>query len=43
MHVLQVREGSGIPSDPHVIVLDAALDSRDTRLFPEDLALAPWY
>ncbi len=38
----QVHEGSGIPSDPHVIKVQAALDSRDKN-FPENLPLAPWF
>jgi hypothetical protein len=42
MHT-QVTFGRGIPSKPHVIVLDAALDSRDEDEFPENLPLCPWY
>jgi hypothetical protein len=41
--VIEVHEGSGLPCDPHVIKVLAALDSRDKKNFPEDLPLAPWY
>ena len=40
--VREVREGLGIPSKPHVIILDAGLDSRDYEEYPATLPLAPW-
>jgi hypothetical protein len=35
----QVKWGRGIPMDPHVVVLEAGLDS---RAFDENLPVAPW-
>ena len=35
----QVKWGRGSASNPHVVVLEAGLDSLD---FDEDLPLAPW-
>ena len=37
--VSQVKWGKGSTSNPHVVVLEAGLDSLD---FDEDLPLAPW-
>ncbi len=38
-YVSQVRWGRGIPMQPHVVALEAGLDS---RAFDEDLPIAPW-
>jgi hypothetical protein len=35
----QVKWGRGILMDPHVVVLEAGLDS---RAFDENLPVAPW-
>ena len=37
--VAQVRWSRGIPSEPHVVVLEAGLDG---RAFDDNLPVAPW-